>query len=64
LVEAIDGGFEVGTGGGEELSDTADGEFDWGDGVGDDPIGEQRKCCGSLRVGFGQRSRVAEVSTG
>ena len=37
LVEAIEGGFEVGAGLGEDLTDAADGEFDCRDGVGDDP---------------------------
>ena len=64
LVEAIEGGFEVGAGRGEDLTDAAHREFDWWDGVSDDPIGQQRECCGSLGVRFGQRSRVAKVTAG
>ena len=64
LVEAIEGGFEVGAGLGEELTDAADREFDRWDGVGDDPIGQQRERSGGLRVRFGQRSRVAKVTAG
>ncbi len=62
VVEAFEGGHEVGTGLGEELTDAADGEFDRWDGVRDDPIGQPRERLGSWSVRVAQRSRFAEVT--